>query len=193
MAGDDTSSPPKATTVPPEENAAKPPLFPFGMRTPAATYASSISTNMSAYEDLPGHHLLSVRNLIASTLDSSYPDSADERYVFVGEHVAQEWVYSGVCDREAFLSFQAAADYCLTCSDDSSDGDYDPTRECFIVELEEHDDDAPNDTGNPPAAPPVVPAAPRLATSANSGMRQAQLEQLRELEAKLQEERKQRQ
>jgi hypothetical protein len=79
-----------------------------------------------------------------------------------------------------------------TCSDDSSDGDYDPTRECFIVELEEHDDDAPNNAGNPPAAPPVVPAAPRLATSTNSGMRQAQLEQLRELEAKLQEERKQR-
>ena len=46
----------------------------------------------------------------------------------------------------------------------------------------------PNDAGNPPVAPPVVLAAPRPATSANSGLRQAQLEQLQELEAKLQEE-----
>ena len=106
-----------------------------------------------------------------STPDSSYPDSADEGYIFVGNRVTLD--FSGVRDLEAFLLFQAAADYCLTCSDDSSDGDYDPTRECFIVELEEHDDDAPNDAGNPPVAPPVVPAAPRLATSANSGMRQA--------------------
>ena len=37
----------------------------------------------------------------------------------------------------------------------------------------------------------MVPAAPRPATSANSELRQAQLAQLRELEAKLQEEREQ--
>ena len=47
--------------------------FPFGMRTVTATYASSVSTNMSAYEDLLGHHLISIRNLIASTPDDSYP------------------------------------------------------------------------------------------------------------------------
>ena len=43
--------------------------------------------------------------------------------------------YSGVRDLDAFRSFQLAAAYCLTCSEDSSEGDYDPTRECFIVEL----------------------------------------------------------
>ena len=73
------------------------------MRTPIATYASSVSTNMSAYEDLPGHHLLSARNLVASTPDSSYPDSADEGYIFMGNCVAPD--FSGVRDREAFLSF----------------------------------------------------------------------------------------
>jgi len=102
---DAISSPAKASTVPPGENAAKPPLFPFEMRTPAATYASSFSTNVSAYEDLPGHHLISIRNLIAPTPDSSNPDSADEGYVFVRDHVAPEWDYSGLRDREAFLSF----------------------------------------------------------------------------------------
>ena len=60
-------------------------------------------------------------------------------------------------------------------SNDSSEGDYDPTRECFIIELAEHKDDAPNDAGNPLVAPPVVPAGSGPSTSANSGMRQAQL------------------
>ena len=35
------------------------------------------------------------------------------------------------------LSFQAAVDYCLSCSDDSSERDYDLTREFFMVELAE--------------------------------------------------------
>ena len=134
---DATSSPPKATVVPPEENAAKPLFFSLGKRTLAATYASTVSTNMSVYEDLPGNHLISIWNLIASSPDSPYPDSTDEGYIFVRGRVAPEWDYSGLRDREAFLLFQAVADFCLTCSDDSSEGDYDPTRECFIVELEE--------------------------------------------------------
>ena len=83
---------------------------------------------------------------------------------------APEWDYSGLRDREAFLLFQATADYCLTCSDDSSEGDHDPTRECFMVELAEGQiDDAPsddaNDAANPPVNPPVIPAAPRPAAS----------------------------
>ena len=121
-----------------------------------------------------------------STPDSSYLDSADEGYIFVGNHVTLD--FSGVRDLEAFLLFQAAADYCLTCSDDSSEGDYEPTRECFLVELEEHNDDAPNTT-HAPVAVPVAPIAPRPATPVNSGLQQAQLAQLQELEAKLQEER----
>ena len=91
--------------MPIEGDASRPPHHPYGMRTSASTYASSVSTNMSAYEDLPGHHLLSIRNLIASTPDSSYPDSTDEGYVFVRDRIAPEWDYSGVRDREAFLSF----------------------------------------------------------------------------------------
>jgi len=73
-----TTSPPRATATPTEGHAVRPPRYPYGMRASAAVYASSVITNMSAYEDLPGHHLLSIRNLIASTPDSSYLDSADE-------------------------------------------------------------------------------------------------------------------
>jgi len=123
---DATSSPPKVAAAPPEENAAKLPFFPFRMRTPAATYTPSVSTNMSAYEDLPGHHLISIWNLIASTPDDSYPNSVDEGNVFVRE--APKWDYSGLRDCEAFQSFQAVIDYCLTYSDDSSEGITIPLR-----------------------------------------------------------------
>ena len=87
------------------------------------TYTSSISTDMSAYEDLRGHHLISIRNLIASTPDSSYPGSSDEESIPVQGRMNPEWDYYEIRDLEAFLSFQAAADYCLACSDDSSEGD----------------------------------------------------------------------
>ena len=77
------SPPPSAAPVPPKEGSTTPSPFPFGMRSAAATYASSVSTNMSVYEYLPGHHLVSIRNLVASTLDDSYPESTDNSYFFV--------------------------------------------------------------------------------------------------------------
>ena len=96
---------------------------PFGLRTPAATYASSVSTNLSVYEDLPGHHLLSIRNLIASSPDDSYHETAgsitDDISFFMNNFTAEEADdYSGVRDLDAFHSFQLAAAYCLTCSED---------------------------------------------------------------------------
>ena len=71
--------------------------------------------------------------------------------------------YSGVRDPGAFRSFQLATAYCLTCSEDSSDRDYDPTWECFMVEFADgHIDDTPSDgengEENPPANQAVVPS-----------------------------------
>ena len=105
MVEDATSPSPKAAAVLTEENASRPPLHPYVMRTPATTYASSVSPNMSAYEDLPGHHLLSARNLIASTPDSSYPYSADGGYVLKHDRVILEWDYTGIRDLGAFCRF----------------------------------------------------------------------------------------
>ena len=105
--------PPNAPPEPPKEGA-------------TATYASSISTSMSTYEDLPGHHLLSIRNLIASSPDDSYPDTAgsiaDDINFFMDNFTTTERDYSRVRDLNAFRSFQLTADYCLTCSKDSSGG-----------------------------------------------------------------------
>jgi len=153
------------------------------------TYASSVSTDMSAYEDLSGHHLLSIRNLIASTPDSSYPGSSDEESIPVQGRMNPEWDYSGIRDLEAFLSFQAAADYCLAYSDDSNEGDYDPTRVCFVAVIGEpgDDDDVAADAARAAMAAARPTTAPGPSTPANVVEQQAQLAQLRELEAKLDE------
>jgi hypothetical protein len=50
-------------TTPTGEHASAGPQFPYVMRNATTTYASSASTDVTAYEDLPGHHLLAVRNL----------------------------------------------------------------------------------------------------------------------------------
>jgi len=85
--------------------------FPFGMHNTAArTYAFSINTNFTEYEDLPGHHLLSIRNLIASSPDESYPETAssitDDINFFMNNFTAEEAEdYSGICDPDALRSF----------------------------------------------------------------------------------------
>ena len=143
--------------------------------TAARTYASSISTSFTEYEDLPGHHLLSIRNLIASSLDESSPETAssiaDDVNFFMNNFTAEEAEdYSGVRNPDALCSFQLATAYCLTCSEDSSEGDYDPTRECFMVQhADGQDDNAPGDDGNGGAdAQAIQPVVPPVAPSSSS-------------------------
>ena len=147
----------------------------------AATYVSSSRTNFAEYEDLPGHHLLSIRNLIASSPDDSYPETAssiaDDISFFMDNFTAED--YSGVRDPDAFRSFQLVTAYCLTCSEDTSEGDYDPARECFMVQLVDgQDDNIPGDDrdggADAQAIQPVVPAA-APSSSSSSATRQAQL------------------
>jgi len=81
------------------------------------------------YVDLPGHHLRSTQDLIATPPVSSYPEdptSGDD-----------EWAgadFSGCGDPETFMRFLEASNYCLGYSD-SDDGSYDPSRECFNLEV----------------------------------------------------------
>jgi hypothetical protein len=70
----------------------------------ATAYASFASTDVAAYEDLPGHHLLAVRNLIATTNDESYHGSANELPPATS-HGYAEWDFSGVPDPEMFQRF----------------------------------------------------------------------------------------
>jgi hypothetical protein len=77
------------------------PWFPHGMRNAATAYTSSASTDVVAYEDLPGQHLLAVRNLVATTNDESYHGSASELSPATS-HGYAEWDFSGVLDLVLF-------------------------------------------------------------------------------------------
>jgi hypothetical protein len=69
------------------------PRFPRGMRNAATAYASSATTDVAAYEDLFGHHLQAVRNLVATTTDESYHGSASELPPATS-HGYAEWDFS---------------------------------------------------------------------------------------------------
>jgi hypothetical protein len=56
------------------------PAFSYGLDSVARAYASSISTSMSAYKELPGHHLCSTIDLVAFTPASEYLDSTETPY-----------------------------------------------------------------------------------------------------------------
>jgi hypothetical protein len=71
------------------------------MRNAATAYASLANTDVAAYEDLPGHHLLAVRNPIASTNDESYHGSASELPPTTS-HGYAEWDFSSVPDSVMF-------------------------------------------------------------------------------------------
>ena len=94
--------------------------------------------------------------------------------------------------------FLAASDYCLGYSDSDDEGTYDPTRECFHVELGmlragEEDEGAgsrsPLRPGAGAATPPrnVLPAA-RNENVALARPQRPDLEQLRELQAKVKQD-----
>jgi len=182
-----TPTPAPPTTRPNKESEAEPSRFPYGMRGAGMAYSSSISTAMDAYDDLAGHHLLSIRNLIATSPGDSYLSTSTDE----ASQEDPEWDYLELRDYEAFVAFQAAADYCFDYSDDSSTGDHDPARECFVAAIFE-----PDTEDNGPVTPrdPVGSAAPRQAAPPATGdaaLVQAQLIQVRELEASLEDERRQ--
>jgi hypothetical protein len=86
---------------------------------------------MSAYEELPGHHLRSTLDLVASTPASEYLDSTETpetepratasrrcnpRNDLQRPHIPPSYYYFGAPDS------------------DSADDTYDPTRECFNID-----------------------------------------------------------
>jgi hypothetical protein len=129
------------TTTPTGERAAAEPQFPYGMRNNAKAYASSASTDVAAYKHLPGHHLLAVRNLIATTHDELYHGSSSELPPATS-HGYAEWDFSGVLDPVMFQRFLDTTDHWFGCSDDFSARSYDPAHECFMVAIDDQADDA---------------------------------------------------
>jgi hypothetical protein len=80
-----------ATARPTGVHVARKAQFRHGMRNAATAYALSASTDVVAYEDLPGHHLLAVRNLIATTNNESYHGSTSKLPPPATSHGYAEW------------------------------------------------------------------------------------------------------
>jgi hypothetical protein len=106
------------------------------------------------------------------------------------------WDFSGLGDPSAMRYFMPACDYCLSgCSDDGhslDDEGYDPSRECFHIDQGDHDEDdrlgmPENDDAPAPASRVEIPRELAV-VRVPAGDQDTQLEQLREMQAKLDEE-----
>jgi hypothetical protein len=106
------------------------------------------------------------------------------------------WDFSGLGNPSAMRDFMTACDYCLSdCSDDGhslDDEGCDPSRECFHIDLGGHDEGnhlgMPEDDGPPGPAPRVDILWELAVVLVPAGGQDTQLEQIREMQAKLDEE-----
>jgi hypothetical protein len=124
-------------------------------------------------------------------VSTSGPASSEEE-----DDLDVSWDFSGLRDPGAMRDFMSACDHCLSgCSDDGhslDDEGYDLTCECFHIDQEDHDED--NHPGMPGDDGALAPASrveiPRELAVAQvpTGGQGTQLEQLHEIQAKLNEE-----
>jgi hypothetical protein len=106
------------------------------------------------------------------------------------------WDFSGLSDPSAMRDFMSACDYCLSgCSDDGrslDDEGYDPSRKCFHIDQGDHDEDdrlgmSEDDDAPVPASHVDIPRELAV-VQVPAGGQDTQLEKLREMQAKLDEE-----
>ena len=167
-----------------------PSLYPFGLNNIAATYAFAYA---SAHAEPSGRHQRFSLDFSTTTSTHTYTDSSEEDEPWAGAD------FSGLRDPEAMRRFLATSDYCFGYSDSDDEGTYDPTRECFHIglgmpgasnESEGAGNRSPLRQGVGDATPPLVePQAARNENAAPKELRRLDLEQLRELQAKVDQDR----
>jgi hypothetical protein len=161
--------------------------IPFRFSFDPPSDPASVSAFARAYPDLPGYHMWSTWDRL--TAASTYRPAGSEEE----DDPDFGWEFSGLRDPSVMRDFMSACDYCLSgCSDnDHSLGDegYNPSRECFHIDQGDHDED--NHLGMPEDDNAPVPASrveiPRelAVVLVPAGGQDTQLEQLREMQAKL--------
>jgi hypothetical protein len=107
-----------------------------------------------------------------------------------------DWDFSGLHDPSAMRDFMTACDYCLSCCSDDGhslgDEGCGPSCKCFHVDLGDRDEG--NHLGMPEDDDPPVPAShvdilwELVVVPVPAGGQDTQLEQIREMQAKLNEE-----
>jgi hypothetical protein len=151
---------------------------------------ASVDAFIKAYPNLPGYHMWSTWDRL--TVVSTYGPPGSEE----DDEPDSSWDFSGLGNPSAMRDFMAACDYCLS---DYSDGgqslddeDCGPSRECFHVDLGGLDEGnhlgMPKDDDPPRPAPRVDILRELAVVPVPAGGQDTKLKQIREMQAKLDEE-----
>jgi hypothetical protein len=164
-------------------------LMPFGFGLDPPSDPALVEAFIEACTNPPGYHMRSPwdRLMAVSTYGPSGSEEDDEPDF--------GWDFSGLGNPSAMRDFMTACDYCLSdCSDGSrsfDDGDCGPSRECFYVDLGGPDEGnhlGILENGDPPRPAPRVDILRELAVvPVPAGGQDAQLEQIHEMQARLDE------
>jgi hypothetical protein len=145
---------------------------------------------IKAYSNLLGYHMRSTWDRLTAVSTYGPPGSEEDDEPDYG------WDFSGLGNPSAMRDFMTACDYCLSdCSDSShslGDEDCGPSYECFHVDLGDLDEGnhlgMPEDDDPPRPAPRVDILRELAVVPVPAGGQDAQLEQIREMQARLDEE-----
>ena len=151
---------------------------------------ASVDAFIKAYPNLPGYHMWSTWDRLTAVSTYGPPGSEED------DEPDSGWDFSGLGNPSAMRDFMTACDYCLSdCSDDShglGDEDCGPSRECFHVDLGGLDEGnhlgMPEDDDPPGPAPRVDILRELAVVPIPAGGQDTQLEQIREMQARLDEE-----
>jgi hypothetical protein len=151
---------------------------------------ASVSTFIKAYPNLPGYHMWSTWDRLTTVSTYGPPGSEEE------DEPDSGWDFSGLGNPSVMRDFMTACDnYPSVCSDDGhilDDEGCGPSRECFHVDLGGHDEGnhlSMLEDDDPPGPAPRVDILRELpVVPVPAGGQDTQLEQIREMQAKLDEE-----
>jgi hypothetical protein len=180
-------------TSPPSIDQKLPSVFhpvPFRFSFDPPSDPASVSAFIKAYPNLPGYHMWSSWDRLTVVSTYGPPGSEEE------DDPDSGWDLSGLHGPSTMRDFMTACDYCLSgCSDyghSLDDEGCGPSRECFHIDLGDHDEG--NHLGMPEDNDPPVPASrvdvPRelAVVPVPMGGQDTQLKQIREMQARLDEE-----
>jgi hypothetical protein len=183
-APDVTSSPPVDQEVPTDSH-----LVPFGFGLDPPSDFASVDALIEASPNPLGYRMRSPWDRLTA-VSTYWPLGSEE-----DDEPDLCWDFSGLGNPSAMRDFMTACDYCLSdCSDGSrslGDEGCGPSRECFHVDLrgpgEGNHLDMP-ENGDPPRPVPRVDILRELAVfPVPAGGHDPQLEQIREMQARLDE------
>jgi hypothetical protein len=183
-APDATPSPPVDQEVPTDSH-----LVPFGFSLDPPSDFASVEAFIEACPNPPGYGVWSPWDRLTAV--STYGPSGSEE----DDEPDFCWEFSGLGNPSAMRDFMTACDYCLSdCSDGSrsfDDEDCGPSRECFHVDLGgpgEGNHLGIPENSDPPRPAPCIDILRELAVvPVPAGGQDAQLEQIREMQARLDE------